>query len=209
MNNRLTHADRDQVKRRAGADLLSLYLEHGGRRLGRALFCLFHQNERTPAASIYRSRYHCFSCGLNLDVIEFVQRIRGIDFKTALSFLADRYGVALDLEPLSPADRVRFAEADREAQIEAEAMTTWRRTLIEVARAERNEIWELEQQACRWARAHLGDEHAQDPRWELVWFAVMRQIRGDQLNRTVKRITSATPAELLPLWRAGQMAGAA
>src|SRR5712692_4244560 len=40
--------------------------------------------------------------------------------------------LALDLEPLSPADRARFADADREAQIEAEAMTTWRRTLIEV-----------------------------------------------------------------------------
>src|SRR5207247_1740608 len=109
---RLRHADRDEVKRWAGADFLSLYLDHGGRRRGRALFCVFHKNERTPAASIYRGRYHCFSCGLNLDVIEFIERIRGIDFKAALSFLADRYGVALDLEPLPPADRARFAQAD-------------------------------------------------------------------------------------------------
>ena len=84
---------RDQIKQRAEADFLQLFEEHGGKRRGKALFCFFHKNERTPAASIHKGRFRCFSCNLTLDVFEFIQRVQHTTFRAALEYLGHRYGV--------------------------------------------------------------------------------------------------------------------
>jgi hypothetical protein len=81
---RFGHEDRDEIKRRAEADFPNLYLEHGGRRRGKSFHCLFHK-DGTPSASIHKGRFHCFTCNISLDVIEFVQRAQRTDFKGALS----------------------------------------------------------------------------------------------------------------------------
>jgi len=56
-----THVDLDEIKARAEADFLNLYLGYGGRRRGKALHCLFHA-DRTPSARIRAGRFHCFGC---------------------------------------------------------------------------------------------------------------------------------------------------
>jgi DNA primase len=47
--------------------------------------CPFH-DDTTPSMSIYREsqQFHCFGCGAHGDVVDFVQRIRGISFADAL-----------------------------------------------------------------------------------------------------------------------------
>lgn len=107
-----SHADRDAIKARAEEDFLSLYQEYGGRRRGNALHCIFHA-DRTPSARIKAARFRCFSCNVSLDVFGFVARVERTDFRGALSFLADRYGVRLNSRTLTDPERREYAEGRR------------------------------------------------------------------------------------------------
>ena len=121
-----------EIRRRAAADLADLFEEHGGRKRGRALFCPFHENHRTPAASIHRGRFHCFSCGVDLDPIGFVQRVRGLDFIAALNFLAARYGVPTTRRKLSMGERRQWAAHCRAIRRELPIARYWKRTALEL-----------------------------------------------------------------------------
>src|SRR6516165_4859750 len=103
-----SHADRDEVKRRAESDFPNLFREHGGRFRGCALYCIFH-DDRNPSASFHKGRFQCFACGLSLDVFAFIERAHGADFKGALSYLADRYVVNLNNRLLTPQEKRQYA----------------------------------------------------------------------------------------------------
>lgn len=63
---------------------------------GNAICCPFH-NEKTPSFKIYKNntRYHCFGCGESGDVITFVMKYFGIDFKTAVTRLSYDFNLGL------------------------------------------------------------------------------------------------------------------
>jgi CHC2 zinc finger len=107
-----SHADRDAIKAPAEADFLNLFEEHGGRRRGKVLHCLFHE-DRNPSASIHNGRFRCFTCNLSLDVFGFIEKAQGTDFRGALSYLADRYGVPLNNRVLTDSEKREYAEAQR------------------------------------------------------------------------------------------------
>ena len=75
--------------------------------------CPFHE-ERTPSFGIdpVRKVFHCFGCGEGGDVFRFVELTEGVDFKGALEYLADRYGVQLELaeEDAAAAERRQARE---------------------------------------------------------------------------------------------------
>jgi DNA primase len=48
--------------------------------------------------------YKCFGCGESGDVITFVEKIEGVDFKGALRILADKYNIKLSEEKVSEND---------------------------------------------------------------------------------------------------------
>ena len=71
--------------------------------------CPFHQ-ERTPSFTVTPARgtFKCFGCGEGGDAIAFVEKLEQVDFVGAIEFLANRFGVELEYEEISPeADRAR------------------------------------------------------------------------------------------------------
>jgi len=75
------------------------------RRAGRNFVgrCPFHK-EKTPSfhVSLERNSYMCFGCGEKGDIFTFVEKIDGVDFKTALAQLAERAGVVLKKQAYNP-----------------------------------------------------------------------------------------------------------
>ena len=69
------------------------------RRAGRSLvgLCPFHK-EKTPSfhVSPERGSYHCFGCGEGGDIFSFIEKAEGLDFKGALTLLAEKAGVRVE-----------------------------------------------------------------------------------------------------------------
>jgi DNA primase len=59
--------------------------------------CPFHQ-EKSPSFSVNPELqiYKCFGCGVGGDVIDFIERIEGVDFPQALEIAAKRAGITLE-----------------------------------------------------------------------------------------------------------------
>ena len=76
--------------------------------------CPFH-DERSPSFSVNVSEklYHCFGCGVGGDAVRFVQEQEGLDFKATIEFLADRYGVELELADEDPQSAQRRQRRER------------------------------------------------------------------------------------------------
>jgi DNA primase len=76
--------------------------------------CPFHE-ERTPSFGINPAEklFYCFGCGEGGDAFKFVQLTEGVDFKGSLEWLADRFGVELEVVEEDAAATERRKERDR------------------------------------------------------------------------------------------------
>jgi DNA primase len=79
-------------------DLISRYVDL--KKAGAAYkgLCPFH-DERTPSFTVQAAsrHYHCFGCGAHGDGLSFLMQHENLDFKQSLEFLAERYGVTLEV----------------------------------------------------------------------------------------------------------------
>jgi DNA primase len=86
------------------------------RRVGTRLtgLCPFH-DERTPSLSVnvQDKLFYCFGCHAKGDAIGFVEQTEGLDFRESVEFLADRYGVELQLENEDPQAEARRRRRER------------------------------------------------------------------------------------------------
>ncbi len=77
-------------------DIISQYVTL--KRSGRNYFglCPFHK-EKSPSFSVSPDKqiFHCFGCGVGGNVIHFVSKIEGLDFKDTIEFLAEHAGILL------------------------------------------------------------------------------------------------------------------
>ncbi len=76
--------------------------------------CPFHE-ERTGSFHVSPDEklYHCFGCQASGNPFDFVMETEGLDFKTAMEALADRFGVKLETEDEDPAAASRRARRER------------------------------------------------------------------------------------------------
>ncbi|MAZ01791.1 MAG: DNA primase, partial [Sneathiella sp.] len=72
--------------------------------------CPFH-NEKTPSFTVNEEKgfYHCFGCGANGDLIEFVKQTEGVSFPEAVERLAALAGLPMPVE--RPEEKARQQRA--------------------------------------------------------------------------------------------------
>ncbi len=104
-------ADIDEIKSRLKIEeIISEYIKIKKAGSGFTALCPFH-NEKSPSFHISPDRgiYKCFGCEESGDILEFVQKFEGVDFRTALKKLAEKAGVQLQEYTKNP-------EADKEKE---------------------------------------------------------------------------------------------
>src|SRR6187399_2262152 len=84
--------------------------------------CPFHE-ERTPSFQVnpHKQIFKCFGCGAGGSVFRFVMDYEHIDFVTAAKKLADRAGIRVVEQELSPEDQRRYDMRRRLLALHAEA----------------------------------------------------------------------------------------
>jgi len=89
------------------------------RRRGRDFWapCPFH-GEKTPSFKVSpeRQSFYCFSCGGHGDVVDFIQRLRGLSYRQALGYLGMKPGRTYQPDPI----------IERRKKLRS-AFETWRR----------------------------------------------------------------------------------
>lgn len=202
-----SHRDRDEIKRRAEAEFVNLFDEHGGRRFGKpksngdcaSLFCPFHDNKNTPSASIHNGRFRCFACGASCDVIEFIERVQRTDFKSALTFLSDRYRVPLETSTmLSARERREYLARRRAAETEAWELLAWRDRLTDALVEARNSYFRAYHRALR----HILQFGIDTPVGRLAADAAeLYEVRYRQMDERIEILLSASFGPLLSFFR--------
>ncbi len=94
--------------------------------------CPFHQ-ERTPSFYVSRTRqsWHCFGCDTGGDIISFVEKIEGMEFREALELLAQKAGVELP-----KFDKEKASQKQRLVEINELAARFFRSVLSTLPQAE-------------------------------------------------------------------------
>ena len=93
-------AVKQSVTTKQAAELYGIKVRRGG-----MACCIFHE-DRTPSMKV-DNRYHCFGCGADGDVIDFVAQIFSVGNKEAAEKIAADYGISYDRKSHSPPKAVK------------------------------------------------------------------------------------------------------
>jgi len=99
--------------------------------------CPFH-DERTPSFWVdpIKKVYYCFGCQAKGDAIGFVRETEALDYRAAVEWLAERYGVQLEFEEESPEADRRRRERERLLKLLDDAAGFYERYLWDSGEAE-------------------------------------------------------------------------
>ena len=74
----------DDIERAKLVPIQSLY---SFKQRGKKIFCPFHDDIKNPSASIKDNNFHCFTCNVHYDSIEFIKQLNGLSFVDAVGRL--------------------------------------------------------------------------------------------------------------------------
>ena len=110
--------------------------------------CPIH-GEKTPSFHITRDgrgkpqAFHCFGCGVSLDVIDFVGRMEGLDFEASVRKLNRDFGVGLPLDGPPFGEMLTYRQRRELERKQAERLMADRaRRTEKAARAEWEALWD-------------------------------------------------------------------
>jgi DNA primase len=92
--------------------------------------CPFHQ-ENTPSFTVTPARgtFKCFGCNEGGDAIAFVEKMEQVDFVGAIEALAQRFGVQIEYEEISPEAEQARRRKERLTQLMERATSFYERVL--------------------------------------------------------------------------------
>ena len=131
--------------------------------------CPFHA-EKTPSFIVTpeRETWHCFGCGEHGDIFTFVMRRDGLDFREALSRLAERAGVELSARSAGEDRRRRRMREALEA-----AIAWYREVLLQARQAERARAYLDERGLSAATQDRFGIGYAPN-----TWEALSKRLRS-------------------------------
>jgi hypothetical protein len=205
-----THMNTQRIK--AASDIVRVIGAHvelrrtGSRYSG---LCPFH-SEKTASFKVYRERqrFHCFGCDADGDVVDFISRIRGLDFGESMRWLASEAGITLNDSPILPEDRRRWAAERAEIARDLPAARLWRRTALELGKdllaelkaalfdplsppPQCGEIADWERRIAAWRRldgAHLVKEFCEQRCRDPTSVAAMVRVGQDRESAEVRAV---------------------
>ena len=105
----MTNNNAELIKSKADIiDVVSGYVEIKKSGSNYKGLCPFH-SEKGASFMVNQNLqiYKCFGCGEAGDVINFIEKIEGVDFKGAIKILADKYNITLSEERVSKDDALK------------------------------------------------------------------------------------------------------
>jgi DNA primase len=107
-----TDEEKEEIRTRADlVEIISRYVTVHPRGKNYLAICPFH-SEKTPSFSISPEKgfFHCFGCGENGDVFQFLMKIEKLDFVDVLQRLATEVGVTLSSEGQNAGESAKLRE---------------------------------------------------------------------------------------------------
>ncbi len=137
MTGRISEETIREIRERADiVEVVSSYLplkRSGGNHQG---LCPFHA-EKTPSFNVNAPRqiFHCFGCGVGGDVFSFLMRMEGMAFPDAVRRVAERVGIEIAEETISPEEERRRKEREDLFRINEVACAFYHQILLEAPEA--------------------------------------------------------------------------
>lgn len=96
-------------------DIVGRYGLHPNR--GGFIRCPFHTGDHTASLKVYQDSFHCFGCGADGDIFQFVMLMEHIPFRDAFTLLGGTYDRTRNQQE-SRAKQLRLARAVQKRQAE-------------------------------------------------------------------------------------------
>ena len=137
--------------------------------------CPFH-GEKTPSFTVTpeRETWHCFGCGEHGDIFTFVMRRDGLDFREALTRLAEKAGVELSERTAGEDRRKRRLREALEA-----AIAWYREVLLQAHQAERARTYLAQRGFSEETLERFGIGYAPN-----TWDAMSKRLRAKGFSDT-------------------------
>jgi DNA primase len=149
--------------------------------------CPFH-DEKSPSFYVdpVRRSFKCFGCGAWGDVFDFVQKVEGVGFLSAVRTLGARVGVAMPDQSTGDVRRAEQREREREDayQVNSCAAELFRRVLTDEPTGEAGRAYQLERGIDAQTAESFRVGYAPAPE-EGGWDTLVREIQSRQLSLDV------------------------